>query len=82
MQFGAGDAEVKGWSDQEVDEALGYLVEIRDSQNTIQIATTNTTEYLDILTAVAFFTILIAGINLGYSISHHFVIKSKDISPS
>lgn len=71
--------EPKGWSDAEVDQLLNTMTTIEQSQSAIELATNNTTEFIDVITMAVFFMILIAGINLGYKISPYFLPKPQDI---
>ena len=71
--------EPKGWSDAEVDQALANLAAIEQSTASIEIATFNMTEFVDVITMAVFFMILIAGINFGYMIAHYFLLKPKDM---
>lgn len=72
MQFGTGDIEVKGWSDQEVDEALGYLSSIEQSQ-------TNMNEWVFAITDTQHMIVFLFAVLIGYLVSVWYMPATTDI---
>lgn len=76
----SGPAEVKGWSDAEVDEALAHLSMIEANTSTIASAVmdarANIQTTLDVVTWFYVFAI----VYLGYVIGRHFTPSEREIT--
>ena len=73
MQLGgSGSQSVDYWTDARVNAIV-------TDADAVRVATENATHFLEVQSVGIYFLVLVAGIHLGYMISHYFLPNAKDI---